>query len=78
MAATWTKLERQDVSCASASHGEHVTATWRMDAGEVGSYFCDDCRKKIADALKPEPAAAIVITERDGKQYAGPLPKFER
>lgn len=47
MAATWTRLsEGQQEECASASCG-HAHASWRMEAGGVASYFCDDCRQKI-------------------------------
>lgn len=47
MPAEWTRLPREQVEyCASQSCGHH-RATWRMDAGDVGSYFCGLCYTKI-------------------------------
>ena len=47
MPAEWTKLPAgQREECASASCG-HSPASWRMDAGGTGSYFCGLCYTKI-------------------------------
>lgn len=43
----WTRLSRDDVSCASDSHGGHVVAQWLMTAGDVSSYYCDACKMAI-------------------------------
>ena len=45
MRITWTRLptEHGEV-CASAEHAKDVRADWRMDAGGVGSYYCETCR----------------------------------
>ena len=45
MAADWTRLDVSQDECASR-HCKN-DARWRMDAGGVGSYYCDDCRVKI-------------------------------
>ena len=49
MTSTWERLESDHRPyCASASHGEaRAVATWRMEAGEVGGYFCADCKQMI-------------------------------
>lgn len=54
----WTRLHAdQSEQCASVSCG-HAVAAWRMDAGSVGSYFCEPCRVKIMgrDLLHAGPA----------------------
>lgn len=54
MAADWTRLDVSQDECASR-HCKN-DARWRMDAGGVGSYYCDDCREKIVgrQVLKSE------------------------
>lgn len=48
MTATWTRLaDGERIECASASHPRPVSAEWRMDAGENGSYYCETCRYMI-------------------------------
>jgi len=47
MAAEWTKLDpERHEECASVSCG-HSPASWRMEAGGVGSFFCEMCHGKI-------------------------------
>lgn len=70
MDVTWTRLDRKDVSCASASHGEHVPAAWRMDAGDVGSFYCGMCRLMIARD------ARIRETDRVTSETLAALPPF--
>ena len=58
MAAEWTRLHPDtSETCASVSCG-HAPASWRMDAGGVGSWFCEPCRVKImgSDLLHAGPA----------------------
>jgi hypothetical protein len=48
MPVTWACLgdwEKHD--CASVSH--LVLADWRMECGGHGSYYCDECKRKIED-----------------------------
>lgn len=53
MTAVWTRLhDETKEECASVSCG-HSPASWRMDAGGVGSFFCDDCRRKIRRGIIP-------------------------
>lgn len=50
MPAEWTRLESDHREwCASDSHGERrAVATWRMEAGDVGSFYCETCRYMIS------------------------------
>lgn len=62
MPATWTRLHPEaHEACASVSCG-HSPASWRMDAGGVGSWFCEPCRVKVMcnrlmplDMKQPDP-----------------------
>lgn len=48
MIATWTRMANDHrETCASASHERPVIAEWRMDAGDIGSYYCETCRYMI-------------------------------
>lgn len=51
MGRTWRQLERWEADtmpCASASHGDrYVTAWWHFESEDVGSYYCDDCKRRI-------------------------------
>lgn len=58
----WTRLPFSGrPECASVSCG-HSPAAWRMEAGGVGSYFCEPCRIKImgADLLHAGPAVIFL------------------
>lgn len=51
--AEWTQLHPETrETCASVSCG-HSPASWRMDAGGTGSFFCNVCHDKIAGADHP-------------------------
>lgn len=61
--ATWTKLNGGDARtmlCASDSCPD-VPATWLMEAGTTGSYFCDKCHDNLV--AKEASARAKQITE---------------
>lgn len=47
MVGKWSKLPDEQVETCASESCEHALATWRMDAGEVGSFYCDDCRRSI-------------------------------
>lgn len=52
MAATWAHIDSPE-ECASQSC-DHSPATWRMESGGTGSFYCSKCAFKIAAAHEPE------------------------
>lgn len=62
--ATWKRLANIHIAgakCASDSC-PGVPATWLMEAGGTGSYFCDACHDNItAKDLRPSETTATVV-----------------
>lgn len=62
--ATWTKLLQGTArtTCASDSCPD-IPATWYMEAGGTGSYFCDACHDNLVSKELRQPARSKQITE---------------
>lgn len=62
--ATWKKLTDLCIAgaeCASDSCPD-VPATWLMEAGGTGSYFCDACHDNLTSKdLRPSETTATVV-----------------
>ena len=72
--ATWTRDETD--WCASESHGDdRAPSSWRMEAGGVGAYYCDECRSKIIAATEPPKSP---LQQAIDKARGGPAPTPKR
>jgi len=68
MPASWHRLPVDTKeTCASVSCG-HSLASWRMDSGGTGSFFCEACRRKI-DPRVERVALAIHMAMGNGWAY---------
>lgn len=67
MPAEWTKLpEGQREECASVSCG-HSAASWRMDSGGHGSYFCETCHGKMTGIGNMKDLMAPILDAKDNR-----------
>ena len=56
----WARLVDSGEECSTHDHmhaDKPVPATWRFEAGGIGSYYCETCKKRIeANLYRLDPA----------------------